>query len=124
MQVSPASCFRWIKLPCVWCFMAEKIPPKIEAGYEKVRATVLVSGSVQGVFFRSSIRAQAKLLEIFGWSRNTSNGNIECVFEGDKDQVEKLISYCWKGPPGAYVRDVNVEWQIAKHDLRSFEIKY
>ena len=97
---------------------------KIKPGYQKVRAHILITGMVQGVFFRSSIRSQAKLLEVNGWTKNTIDGNVEVVFEGDRDQVEKLITFCWKGPPGAFVRDVRVEWKKPRLDLRGFEIRY
>ena len=100
----------------------EKI--KIEAGYEKARAHVVVTGMVQGIFFRSTLRSQAKLLSINGWTRNTAGGDVEAVFEGDKDHVEKLISFCWKGPPGALVRNVEVEWKRPRLDLQGFEIRY
>ena len=90
----------------------------------KARAHVLISGIVQGVFFRSTLRSQAKLLGVNGWTRNTIDGNVEVVFEGDKDQVEKMVTFCWKGPPGAFVRDVKVEWQKPKYDLKGFDIRY
>lgn len=97
---------------------------KIEAGYEKARAHVLITGMVRGVFFRSTLRSQAKLLEINGWTRNTIDDNVEAVFEGEKDRVEKIVSFCWKGPPGAFVRDVKVEWQKPKYEAKGFEIRY
>jgi acylphosphatase len=100
----------------------EKI--KIEAGYEKARAHVVIVGMVQGVFFRSTLRSQAKLLNINGWTKNTVEGNVEAVFEGDKDQIEKIISFCWKGPPGSHVRDVRIEWKRPRLDLQGFEIRY
>ena len=100
----------------------EKI--KIEAGYEKVRAHVIISGMVQGIFFRSTLRSRAKLYNVNGWTKNTIDGHVEAVFEGDKDNVEKLIALCWKGPPGALVRNVEVEWKKAGLDLQGFEIRY
>ena len=77
----------------------EKDKIKIEKGYDKARAHVMIQGMVQGVFFRSTIRSQAKLLEVNGWTRNTTDGHVEAVFEGDRDRVEKIITFCWKGPP-------------------------
>ena len=100
----------------------EKI--KIDAGYEKARVHVIISGMVQGVFFRSTLRSQAKLYGLNGWTRNTIDGHVEAVFEGDKDRVEKILSFCWKGPPGALVRDVKVEWKKPRLDLNGFEIRY
>jgi acylphosphatase len=98
---------------------------KVELGEGgKARAHVVISGIVQGVFFRSTLRSQAKLLGVGGWTRNTMEGSVEAVFEGDKDQVEKMVTFCWKGPPGAFVRDVSVEWQKPKYDSGSFEIRH
>jgi acylphosphatase len=100
----------------------EKI--KIEAGYEKARAHVVITGMVQGVFFRSTLRSQAKLLGVNGWTKNMVDGNVEAMLEGDKDSVEKMIAFCWKGPTGALVRDVRVEWKKPRLDLQGFEIRY
>ena len=100
----------------------EKI--KIEAGYEKARAHVVIMGMVQGVFFRSTLRSQAKLHGVNGWTKNTVDGHVEAMFEGDKDKVEKMISFCWKGPPGALVRNVEIEWKRPRLDLQGFEIRY
>ncbi len=94
----------------------------IEAG-GRVRAHVRVTGSVQGVFFRSGVRSQAKLLEIRGWVRNVPDSSLEAVFEGDRDRVRKMIDFCWEGPPGAQVRKVEVEWEKPRHDTPGFEIK-
>jgi len=95
----------------------------MEAGEGKARAHVMISGQVQGVFFRSALRSQAKLFGLNGWTMNTIEGNIEAVFEGDKDRVEKLVAFCWKGPPGALIRDVKVDWDKPKFDLTGFEIR-
>ena len=99
----------------------EKI--KIETSYEKARAHVVIVGIVQGVFFRPMLRSQAKILGVKGWVKNTIDGNVEAVFEGDKDQVDKMIVLCWQGPPGALVRDVKTEWKKPRHDMDIFEIK-
>ena len=100
----------------------EKI--KIEAGYEKAKVHVIISGMVQGCFFRSTLRSQAKLYGVNGWTKNTIDGHVEAVFEGDKDNVEKLIAFCWKGPPGSLVRNVEIEQKKARLDLQGFEIRY
>lgn len=104
--------------------MAKGERVELRAGYEKVRAHVLIQGMVQGVFFRSTLRNQANLAGASGWARNTVDGNVEAVFEGYKDDVDKLITFCWKGPPGALVRNVRVEWKKPGHDLKGFEIRY
>ena len=89
----------------------------------EARAIVLVSGNVQGVFFRSSVRNQARLHRLTGWVRNTADGKVEALFEGDKDDINVLIDYCREGPPGAEIQDVEVEWKEPNGNFSSFEIR-
>jgi len=89
----------------------------------KSRAHVILSGHVQGVFFRSFIRSQTTLKKITGWCRNMKSGQVEAVFEGDKDQLQELIELCKEGPPGARVGDVSVEWEDFSGNFTSFEIR-
>ncbi|RLI97127.1 MAG: acylphosphatase [Candidatus Aenigmatarchaeota archaeon] len=96
----------------------------IKAGYEKTRAHVVITGRVQGVFFRSTLRSKAKLYEIRGWTRNRQDGSVEALFEGDPDRVQKMITFCWEGPPGAEVDNVDVEYKKPRMDLTGFEIKH
>jgi len=57
---------------------------------EKVRAHVIVSGRVQGVFFRAETKEKAKELGVFGWVKNLSEGRVEAVFEGERATVEEI----------------------------------
>jgi len=59
----------------------------------KVRAHVLVSGKVQGVFFRQNTRRKAKARGVTGWVRNTIDGNVEAVFEGEEQAVNELVDF-------------------------------
>ncbi len=77
----------------------------------KVRAHVYISGRVQGVFFRDSTRHLARRYGVTGWVRNLPDGRVEALFEGEKDAVQRLIDWCYQGPPGARVDRVDVEWQ-------------
>ena len=67
---------------------------------------VMISGKVQGVNFREQIKEQAELLGITGWVRNTEDGRVEAIFEGERDRVEKLVDWCNTGPPLANVKEV------------------
>jgi acylphosphatase len=89
----------------------------------KVRAHVLVTGDVQGVFFRSGTRNQANLLNLTGWIRNLSDGRVEVVAEGQKDDVEAMVEFCRKGPPGARVDDVEITWEKPTGNFKEFEIR-
>jgi len=90
----------------------------------KVRANVLVIGRVQGVFFRSETQDEAIRHSVAGWVRNLPDGRVEAVFEGEKENVEKMIEFCRKGPPGASVTKVDVQWQNFTGEFKNFKIKY
>ncbi len=90
----------------------------------KTRAHVLVSGSVQGVFFRSETQHEAQKHGVKGWVRNRLDGKVEAVFEGEEENVKKLIEFCKRGPPGARVTHVNVAWENYTDEFKDFEIRY
>lgn len=72
------------------------------------RARVLVSGRVQGVYFRESARAEALRLGLSGWVRNLADGRVEGAFEGDAASVAAAVAWCRSGPPRALVTGVEV----------------
>jgi acylphosphatase len=72
----------------------------------RVRRRVVVRGRVQGVFFRDTIRRQAREARVAGWVRNRPDGAVEAVFEGDPGSVEELVALCRQGPPQATVEAV------------------
>ena len=69
---------------------------------------MLVSGLVQGVFFRASCARVARAEGVAGWVRNRSDGRVEAVFEGPPDAVQRMIAWCGQGPPQARVTAVEV----------------
>jgi acylphosphatase len=73
-----------------------------------VRKHVVVHGRVQGVFFRDTTRRMAAARGVAGWVRNTPEGTVEAVFEGEPDAVEGLIRFAQEGPRGATVERVEV----------------
>ncbi|MCG1003407.1 MULTISPECIES: acylphosphatase [Halobacterium] len=89
---------------------------------ERTRAHVLVSGKVQGVYYRATTREQATERGVDGWVRNLQDGRVEAVFEGPEDDVEAIVEWCHEGSPAARVDDVEVEYDDPEgHD--SFEIR-
>jgi acylphosphatase len=68
-----------------------------------VRYRVLVSGRVQGVFFRDSCRRLAEQHGVAGWVRNLPDGRVEAVFEGSPDDVRLLVDWTRHGPRHAVV---------------------
>ena len=90
----------------------------------KARAHVFISGRVQGVFFRYETRLRAIRYNVNGWVRNLPDGRVEAVFEGEKENVEAMIRFCHRGPPGAVVKKVEVIWENPTGEFKSFQIKY
>ena len=68
----------------------------------------MIHGRVQGVFFRDTLRRVAERDGVSGWARNTREGPVEAVLEGDGDAVERTIAFAQKGPEGASVARVEV----------------
>ena len=75
---------------------------------DMVRRRVIVSGRVQGVFFRASCAEAANALGVSGWVSNEPDGTVAAVFEGDPGAVEGMIAWCHQGPSRAQVDDVTV----------------
>jgi acylphosphatase len=96
----------------------------MSVGRMKVRARVYVSGKVQGVFFRSETADLAQSLGINGWVRNLSDGRVEALFEGEKEQVEEEIKFCRRGPPGAHVQNLDIRWEDWRGEFRDFKVLY
>ena len=82
----------------------------------------MISGRVQGVWFRDSLRRRAERSGVAGWACNTAAGTVEAVFEGPAGEVEQLVAWCRLGPPDAEVEDVDVVEEQTE-GLRGFEIR-
>ena len=72
------------------------------------RRHVLIYGFVQGVGFRFAVQRAANSRGVAGWVRNRPDGAVEAVFEGEREDVEALVSFCRQGPRGAEVERVDV----------------
>ncbi len=90
----------------------------------KIRAHIIVSGKVQGVFYRAETASKAKRLNITGWIRNLPDGRVEAVFEGESTEVEKMLAFCRRGPPNAYVVSLDVRRQEWKGEFDNFTVQY
>ena len=73
-----------------------------------VRYRLLISGRVQGVFFRDTCRRLAQKNDVSGWVRNLPDGRVEAVFEGPAAAVRELVDWSRRGPRSAEVADVRV----------------
>lgn len=87
-----------------------------------VRYRVLISGRVQGVFFRSSCRQVAEQYGVYGWVRNLPDGSVEAVFEGPAAEVGQLVDWSRHGPRSAVVTDVRVEAEPPE-GINGFQIR-
>ena len=85
-------------------------------------ARIFISGFVQGVGFRYFVKKNAQDLGLTGWVRNTPDGRVEAIFQGRKEDIEKLISLCRKGPFLSEVKNVEVKWEEGSDKFESFEI--
>jgi len=91
---------------------------------DKIRAKVLISGRVQGVWFRGTTRERAQALGLTGWVRNRWDGQVEAVFEGPRSQVQQMVAWCYKGPRLAQVDSVDLEWGEATGEFPGFSVRY
>jgi acylphosphatase len=73
-----------------------------------IRRRVIVHGTVQGVFFRDTVRRVAQSRGVGGWVRNTPEGTVEAVFEGEPEAVKSMVRFAHQGPRGAVVERVEV----------------
>jgi acylphosphatase len=89
---------------------------------EDVRATIRVSGLVQGVYYRATTQQTARSLSLRGWVRNEFDGSVSAVAEGPRERVEGLIHWCRKGPPGSRVDDVEFDLSPATGEFEDFRI--
>ena len=88
------------------------------------RVHVHISGRVQGVFFRAETQHAAINFKLTGWVRNTADGRVEAVFEGEDENVDKMIVWCRVGPSAARVEDVTIKEEPYTGEFRDFNVKY
>jgi acylphosphatase len=90
----------------------------------KARAHVIISGRVQGVFFRMETKRAADGFGVFGWVKNLLDGNVAAVFEGDRERVDAVLEWCREGPPNADVSEVKVDWEDYTGEFSGFNIDF
>ena len=90
----------------------------------KEQLHVIISGRVQGVWFRVNTKRKATELGITGWVQNTSDGNVEAIFEGNTEQLNTMISWCHKGPELSQVTNVAITHKKFQGQFTTFTIKY
>jgi len=73
-----------------------------------IKVHVFISGLVQGVFYRSWTQETAQFLGLSGWVKNSPDGQVEAIFVGDKEKVEKMLKFLYQGPPASSVEEVEI----------------
>jgi acylphosphatase len=90
---------------------------------EQVRLHAVIDGRVQGVGFRYFVLETALPLNLTGWVRNTADGQVEVVAEGERRSLERLLDALRRGPRAAFVIGVDQEWQPASGEFFRFDVR-
>lgn len=88
------------------------------------RVLIKIFGRVQGVLFRANTAAKAGEMGLTGWVKNTGDGTVEIIAEGEEEPLKKLIEWCYNGVKFANVDKVEVKWEEGTREFQDFFIKY
>lgn len=88
------------------------------------RVHIVISGLVQGVFFRVNACNKARELGLTGWVRNLPTGEVEATAEGPRDALEKFAGWCRHGPECAHVDGTSIRWGAATGSEPGFHITH
>jgi acylphosphatase len=87
------------------------------------QARFVISGRVQGVWYRASTQERAVALGLSGWVRNMPDGRVEVLAQGPADRIQALIDWCFQGPPLARVDNIEADWTDPTETLGRFSIR-
>ena len=90
----------------------------------KQRVRLFVTGKVQGVFFRQTLKVMAKKNDVFGWVKNLKDGKVESVLEGEVEKIDLLIKWAHSGPANARVEDVEIHNEKFSEEFSKFNVLY
>ncbi len=88
------------------------------------RVHLIVSGKVQGVFYREFARKEAERLDVKGFVRNLRDGTVEVVAEGDEHKINEFIKSCRKGSFASFVKNVEVKEEKPRNEFDDFEMRF
>ena len=88
------------------------------------RVRLFVTGRVQGVFFRQSLKAKSIQNDVFGWVKNLQDGRVECLLEGNEKNISVLVEWANSGPANAIVENVEVHNEKFDNEFTTFDVLY
>ena len=88
------------------------------------RIRILVTGKVQGVFFRQALKVKAKRYGVVGWVKNLKDGRVEAVLEGDEVKIARVVEWAHGGPANARVEDVEIHNETFTGGFSKFDVLY
>ena len=88
------------------------------------RIRIFVTGRVQGVFFRQTLKIMAKKNDVLGWVKNLKDGRVESVIEGDAENVSIIVEWIHGGPANAIVEDVEIRNEKFVGEFLKFDVLY
>ena len=88
------------------------------------RVHLLISGRVQGVYFRQSMMETAEKNNVVGWVQNLPDNKVEAMLEGNDTNVDAVIEWAYFGPAGAAVDDLKITEENHVGEFSDFEIRY
>ncbi len=91
---------------------------------EVIQKHVVITGKVQGVFFRAYTKDAAEKYMITGWVRNKRDGTVEAVIKGEKENIQQMMQWFHTGSPASSVKKIIMEDQKSLSDFTDFDIMY
>jgi acylphosphatase len=88
------------------------------------RVRLFVTGRVQGVFFRQSLKAKSIQNDVFGWVKNLQDGRVECLLEGNEENISILVEWANSGPANAIVENIEVHNEKFDNEFTKFNVLY
>lgn len=95
---------------------------EINDSSQSIRVHLIISGKVQGVYFRKHTQDISLQNNVYGWVKNLQNGDVECVLEGLKSNIDKVMIWCHQGPPNSRVDNVEIKYEEFTGDFNEFKI--
>lgn len=95
---------------------------EINDASEYIRVHLIISGKVQGVYFRKHTQDTSIENNVYGWVKNLMNDDVECVLEGLKSNVDKVIIWCHQGPSNSHVDNVEIKYEEFTGHFTDFQI--